>query len=100
MTQAITSIMSYRQLTPKALGKKQNSVLAFIIKHQPVSNKQLSMLMQWPINTITPRVKELRELGLVEAAGYNLDHATNRMEILWKPVDLHKNQAVLVLEEL
>lgn len=88
MTVAATSLISYRSLSPKGLGRRQSTVLAFLIRHGPMSNKQLSEATGWPINTITPRVGELRKLGLVELAGLQYDQNTNRAESVWKVKDI------------
>lgn len=83
--QAGTSIESYRAFGPLELGKRQFTIFAFIMRHNPVSNKDLAELTGWPISSITPRVKELRDAGLVIGAGERWDEQTHRHENTWKP---------------
>lgn len=66
MTTSTLSILAYRAFAPRDLSKRQNTVLAFLLRQGPMSNKQLAERTGWPINTITPRVKELRDMGLVD----------------------------------
>lgn len=93
--QAPTSIESYRAFGPLELGKKQKAVLGFILKHGPVSNKDLAELTGWPISSITPRVKELRDEGVVIKAGERWDEITRRHEQLWKAAPPELRQALL-----
>ena len=88
MTVAATSLMAYRQFAPKDFGKKQSAILAFLVRKGPMTNKQLSQETGWPINCITPRIKELRDMGVVTNAGFRLDHNTNRIETVWMAKDL------------
>lgn len=84
MATSTISIMAYRAFAPKELSKKQNTVLAFLLKYGSMSNKELAAKIGWPINTITPRVKELRDLGLVELDSIKWDCRTNRAESVWR----------------
>lgn len=83
MTTSTMSIIAYRAFAPKELSKKQNTVLAFLLKYGAMSNKELAAKIGWPINTITPRIKELRDLGIVELDCIKWDHHTNRAESVW-----------------
>lgn len=87
---AATSIMSYRELVPN-ISRKQVAVLAFLRKYGPASNKQLSKRMGWEINRVTPRVKELRDMGLVVPYQLNFDQTTNRFEQVWKAIEIGGN---------
>jgi len=79
-----TSIEAYRAFTPRELGYRQRSVYHALLNHGPMSNKQLSRFLGWPINTITPRVKELRSIGCVFLSGFRYDSDTNRHEMVWE----------------
>jgi hypothetical protein len=46
------------------------------------------MLHHRPINTITPRVFELRQIGLVEEVGKRKCRVTDRTAIAWKAVPM------------
>jgi DNA-binding MarR family transcriptional regulator len=76
---------SYYQLTD-SLGDRQQQVLDMIRVMGRVSNRQLSELLHLPINSITGRVRELRDKGLVTECGTTYDEVTNRTVTLFKAV--------------
>jgi hypothetical protein len=47
------------------LGRKQKEVLDCLRCFPDATNAELSTRMGWPINRITPRMVELRKIGLV-----------------------------------
>jgi hypothetical protein len=65
------------------LGDKQLQVFKAICGRTG-SNRQVSLLLGWPINRVTGRMKELRGMGLVEDAGHTYDIQTNRMVHVWR----------------
>ena len=77
-----TSLQAYKE-AKKKLGDHQAIVWATIDAHGPISNKQIATLLGWEINSVTPRVLELRALEQVKYAGQRLDPKTNRPEMLW-----------------
>jgi DNA-binding MarR family transcriptional regulator len=79
-----TSIEAYKAFTPRELGYRQKSVYHALLNNGPMSNKQLGRFLGWPINTITPRVKELRAIGCVFLSGFRYDSDTNRHEMVWE----------------
>ena len=66
------------------LGERQKLVYDAIKKYKSVSNLDLSRLLQLPINSVTPRVKELRDKGLVVFDGIKTDRITQRRMKTWK----------------
>lgn len=67
------------------LSDRQFEVLRVMLDvGKPVNNRQLSVLLGWGVNRVTPRVLELRELGLVVEAVSALDPVTRRMSSFWK----------------
>ena len=68
------------------LGQRQKVVFRALQEIGEASNKQISQALGWPINTITPRVLELRHMGLVDFSREQTDLRTNRTEIVWKAV--------------
>lgn len=81
---AETSIESYRKFTEEDLSGRQRAVYDCLQEYGPMSNKQIAAKMGWPINTITPRVLELRDgLGMVAAYGEQYDEKTQRRETVW-----------------
>ena len=83
---AATSIESFHSLTQDDLGSRQKIVFETLDAHPNRSNRELAELLNWPINTITPRVKELREMGAVARYGIKYDPVTNRNVMTWVTV--------------
>jgi predicted transcriptional regulator len=86
-----TSIEAYRDL--KDLGDRQRQVLN-ALTFRDMSNLEISKVLGLPINAITPRVKELRDLGLVVEAGRKRCPYTGRSVTVWarvKDEDIGKN---------
>ena len=78
-----TSLESYQCLIPM-LGKRQQQIYEFILKHQPVSNNDISRIMGLSINQVTPRVKELRDYHMVWEHGLKYDRLTQRNVMTWR----------------
>lgn len=69
MTAVATSIETYHALKEEgALGKRQTEVLAAVQPGFDYSLQELVRLTGLPVNCITGRAMELRELGLLELA--------------------------------
>jgi predicted HTH transcriptional regulator len=83
MGSADTSLWSY-ELACKDLGAKQKKVLDAIRLFPDVTNAELEKYTGWKINTITPRVGELRKAGLVLDAGIRKCKATGHSAHAWK----------------
>ena len=64
------------------LGERQLAVFT-VLKETSASNTELSHKLNLPINSITPRVKELREMGLVEDKGVKVCPYTHRKVHVW-----------------
>lgn len=80
-----TSLSSYIELFPE-LGERQCQVYAILQVYPDSSNRELAEILGLPINSVTPRVKELRNHGLVVCSGYKYDSVTNRNVMTWKTV--------------
>jgi hypothetical protein len=78
-----TSIEAYEEVK-KELGNKQNIVYQKLLFNQPASNKQLAEQLNWKINSVTPRILELRRLGKVKFWGYIYEEG--RRVMAWKIV--------------
>lgn len=78
-----TSRMAYSQLK-KRLGQKQTEVYQTIARIQPCDNLSISLTLNLPINSITGRVYELRDMGLVEEAGKHHNELTGRLTTHWR----------------
>ena len=83
-----TSIDSWVQLQPE-LGTMQNMVYNIIKIYPGSSNLDISRIIKKPINSVTPRVKELRDKGLVIKSHTKTDRITNRKVMCWTAVPMH-----------
>lgn len=83
---AQTSMLAYFENVKPSLNKKQKLVLEALEEIQPANNKQIAEHLGWPINTITPRVGELRKKQQVVPA-YIARDISGRKCTYWKPVD-------------
>jgi Mn-dependent DtxR family transcriptional regulator len=81
-----TSLEAYKILQPK-LGSMQNMIYNFLKVYPGSSNLDISRMLQKPINSITPRVKELRCMGLVRFSHYKTDVITNRKVMCWTVIN-------------
>lgn len=73
------------QSVQASLGRRQQDIL-FLLNGCPggLTNDEISERLGWRINTVTPRIKELRELGLVVSGGARLNARTGRPNVFWK----------------
>ncbi len=82
-----TSIEAYRENLAH-LGDRQRQVLDAMHRYgKPVTNKELSRMVGLEINSVTPRIFELRSFGLVEEAGIRPCKISGRKAIAWKVAD-------------
>lgn len=80
-----TSLEAYfRKVLPK-LGHRQNQVLT-IFQQSPSSltNMEAARALDWSINRVTPRVLELRNLGLLMFHQTRRCHVTGNMAMTWR----------------
>lgn len=85
---AETSRIAYEEIKHE-LGQRQNQVYTAIDYCQRVrrlnhTNLELANMLGIPINQVTPRVHELRKLGLIEMAGKRKCSITGRLAMTWK----------------
>jgi len=80
-----TSIEAYDSVK-NDLGKLQRQIYNLLKVYPNCSNNDLSRITQKSINTITPRIKELRDKGLVFFSHYKVDRVTNRRVMCWVAV--------------
>jgi len=66
-------------------SKMQQVVYKCIMENAPISNETIGRKLKLRINSVTPRVKELRELGYVEFAGEGKSRTTGRKVSMWRP---------------
>jgi hypothetical protein len=76
---------SYGQI--EHIGEKQQAVLDVIIKYPAgISDRDVALLLGWPINRVTGRRNELYKMHKVVNIGNRYDEQTNRMVTVWKAV--------------
>ena len=68
------------------LGRLQSIVFDTIKACPGVSNHDISRILCRPINTVTPRVNELRKMGIVVFSHYKVDDVSGMRVMCWKPV--------------
>ena len=66
------------------LGDRQKAVFDVLKSRGPMNNLEISQVVGIPINSITPRVKELRERGFVEEHTKARCKTTGRLVIYWR----------------
>ncbi|WNM68996.1 helix-turn-helix DNA binding domain protein [Mycobacterium Phage TribleTrouble] len=77
-----TSLQAYDSIQSN-LGTKQREVLDALKAVGPLCNADLAELLGWPINSVTPRVRELVQRGRVAEAHRGPGGATGRTVIFW-----------------
>lgn len=76
-----TSIEAYREIN---LSRNQEIVYDIFQDNEPYSNHDVARCLSWEINCVTPRVLELRNMGLLVHSGYKKDFITNKRVMTWK----------------
>lgn len=77
-----TSIEAY-EIIFDDLGSRQKVVYEIIEEYNNVCNQDISMILGLPINSVTPRVKELRDMGFVVQSGFKVNDIGRRV-MTWK----------------
>ena len=78
----LTSLEAYDMIVSE-LGTRQQQVYNIIEQHSNVSNLDISRILNIPINSVTPRVKELRDMGFVKFCCHKQDRITKRKVMCW-----------------
>lgn len=81
MTATATSKDSYRKITD--LGNRQQAFYRAVTNLGSASNRQIAKYLDVPVNEITPRCKELRDLGFIVENGKQYDYETGRNVTMW-----------------
>jgi len=80
-----TSLEAFEVLKPE-LNNIQCLIYNVLKIYPDMSNHDLGFITNKPINCITPRVKELRDKGLVVCSGYKQDELTHKRVMVWRVV--------------
>jgi hypothetical protein len=83
MGSADTSLWAY-QVASKNLGAKQKEVLDALRFFPDATNAEIAEHLKWPVNRITPRILELRNMELVFDAGRRGCKVTGSTAHAWK----------------
>lgn len=81
-----TSLFAYYTEIKPTLGERQKVVFEELKKSGQMTNSEIAASLHAPINTITPRVHELRKMGLVKEWGKRVCKVTGRTVIAWETV--------------
>lgn len=77
-----TSIEAFKRVKP-ILGRNQMKVLNLLRENHDLTNSEIANKLGWPINRVTPRVYELRQLGEVSEYKKRKCSITGLMVIAW-----------------
>lgn len=80
-----TSLLAYAEVLEN-LGERQEQVFEVIRRLRSCNNLMIQKELGLPINSITPRVNELRELGVVRLHKRDICPYTGRKVKFWKPL--------------
>lgn len=83
-----TSLQAYYEKVLPALGEKQREVLKVFDGINDYTNMEIARILGFSINRVTPRVFELRKLGLVKNSQRRQCKVTQNMAIAWTIADL------------
>ena len=85
MAVAQTSITSYYQLQDEGkIGTQQSAILQLIRRNRTLCNRDIAMLLNMEIGSVTGRVNELAKAGLIRAWAVKTDTRTNRRVKIWE----------------
>ena len=77
-----TSLQAYEQVK---INKSQQTILRVLrASKEPMTNALVGVILNWPINRITPRVLELRRKGMLKDAGVTTCPVTGGKAHAWK----------------
>jgi DNA-binding MarR family transcriptional regulator len=82
-------MMAYFEVQPK-LNQNQKLVFEALEEIYPATNKQIAKHLGWEINSVTPRILELRAKRKVVKAYQDLDGG--RVANYWKPRVVEKGE--------
>ena len=80
---AVTSLVAYSEVLEN-LGERQTAVYCAIRNLKSCNNQMIANFLRLPINSITPRVNELRKLHIVMMDKKELCPYTKRLTCYWR----------------
>lgn len=79
-----TSLRAFYGEIKQDLGQRHQQVLWAFTQRENFSNCELAHFLGWEINRVTPRVKELRDIGKLREAGKRTCKVTGRYVLVWE----------------
>ena len=79
-----TSLFAFYNEVKPTLGHRQKVIYEAFGTRENFTNSEMSAYLNWPINTVVPRVNELRKVGLVRQSGIRTCKVTGRNVIAWE----------------
>lgn len=81
-----TSRQAYHNDALPTLSERQAMVMRGLEMSQKpnMTNSEIASYLEWPINTVTPRIFELRGLGKVVSDGKRTCNVTGRTAYAWR----------------
>lgn len=91
-----TSEEAYRDEIKPTLDLRQEIVLKLFRKMHPtdITNSEIARLLSWQINTVTPRVFELRQQGEINLSRKRKCKVTGRNVMAWKLPPLFQEKLI------
>jgi len=80
---SVTSETSFQEIRD-SLGQKQFQILNYLALLGHATNNEISKQYGIPINCVTPRIKELREMGIVTQVSKRPCKVTGRRAMVWE----------------
>lgn len=82
-----TSLSTYRLEVEPTLGERQKAVYELLANAgENLTNSEIAGRLNWPINTVTPRIFELRKAGMVMEDEKRECRVTGRTCYAWRVV--------------
>lgn len=78
-----TSTKAFKEAVVPTLSERHEAVIDALSKVWEATNLELSQELGWPINSVTPRIHELREMGIVAEAGKRHCKVSGRKAYVW-----------------
>ena len=79
-----TSVLAFNSIRGGKVANTQSLVYEVIKELGEANNNDIAIKLERQINTITPRVVELRQLGLITWSRDDKDPRTRRLTSYWK----------------
>ena len=96
-----TSLIAFKQVS-KSLSRRQQQVYDILLEIEPANNLMISKKLDILINAITPRINELRNLGIIFFAFLKKCPYTDRLSMFWRiprSENERQEQIKLILED-